>query len=341
MRDFKLCTIALVLGVSQASYASEITELEQCMLREINTGDQNRTVAQIEALCLHQQNETAVEIDGLGVTSQHKGVLSERLARERIAAFNPFVITPHKMNYILPVYNTNSINRDAYESSEGFFDNLEDVEAMFQISMKIPLFENSLFVEGDGLFLGFTLQAWWQIYADNISKPFRETNYQPELFYLTPIGWHPFDGNTALAFGIEHQSNGRSQFLSRSWNRVYMQILFEKENFALSLRPWIRLSEDPKEFEFDPSGDDNPDIEDFMGNFELGFAYKWHNFEFNFQGRQNFSTHNGSAELGFTFPLFGRLRGYATVFSGYGDSMIDYNYSQTRFGLGIVLTDIL
>ena len=101
MRDFKLCTIALVLGVSQASYASEITELEQCMLREINTGDQNRTVAQIEALCLHQQNETAVEIDGLGVTSQHKGVLSERLARERIAAFNPFVITPHKMNYIL------------------------------------------------------------------------------------------------------------------------------------------------------------------------------------------------------------------------------------------------
>ena len=245
------------------------------------------------------------------------------------------------MVLVLFFYNWIELKSDAYQFNDGFFENLDDLEAKFQISLKVPIFESSLFVEGDGLFLGFTLQAWWQIYADNISKPFRETNYQPELFYFTPLGWQPFDGNTAMIVGIEHQSNGRSQLLSRSWNRVYTQFLYEKDDFALSFRPWVRLSEDPKEFEFDPSGDDNPDIEDFMGRFELGLAYKWDDLEFTFMGRRNFATKNGSAELGFTFPLFGRLRGYATAFSGYGESLIDYNYNQTRFGIGVALTSNL
>jgi phospholipase A1 len=205
----------------------------------------------------------------------------------------------------------------------------------------VPLNYNSMLIEGDGLYFAFTIQAWWQIYAENISKPFRETNYQPELFYLAPLEWHPFGGNTGFAVGIEHQSNGRAQNLSRSWNRVFANFLYEKNNFALSFRPWIRLSEDDKEFAFDPNGDDNPDIDDFLGSSELGLVYEWHNLEFSFSGRRNFSTNNGSAEFGFTFPLWGKLRGYATVFTGYGESLIDYNYSQTRFGLGIALNNVL
>ena len=83
---------------------------------------------------------------------------------------------------------------------------------------------NSLFVEGDQVFFGFTLQSWWQIYSDEISKPFRETNYQPEFFYFAPINFHPFGGNSAIIIGAEHQSNGRSQLLSRSWNRLYVTL---------------------------------------------------------------------------------------------------------------------
>ena len=78
-----------------------------------------------------------------------------------------------------------------------------------------------------------------------------------------------------------------------------------------------------------------------MGNFELGMAYKWRNVELSFMGRQNFSTQLGAAELGLTFPLFGNVRGYATAFKGYGESLIDYNYSQTRFGIGLSFNNIL
>jgi phospholipase A1 len=63
--------------------------------------------------------------------------------------------------------------------------------------------------------------------------------------------------------------------------------------------------------------------------------------EFSAEGRHNFSSNKGSAEFGLTFPLWGKLRGYATAFTGYGESLIDYNYSQTRFGLGIALNNVL
>lgn len=72
------------------------------------------------------------------------------------------------MNYILPVYTTNSINKKEYQFFEGYEENLEDMEAMFQISYKVPLNPRDMFVENDALYLGFTLKAWWQVYADNM-----------------------------------------------------------------------------------------------------------------------------------------------------------------------------
>jgi len=331
-----LFTCAFLISVIAVAPVHADSEIESCVMETFYKGDETLTLKQVRELC--QIN--AFEANTGEAESMPTGIISRRLNSERRTQYAPFVITPHKMNYLLPAITTTGINREVYEN-DGIASNLEDIEAKFQLSLKIPLNSSPLFVDGDGLYAGFTLQAWWQIYADNISKPFRETNYQPELFYLAPMGWQPFNGNTSIMLGIEHQSNGRSQGLSRSWNRVYASLFFEKENFALALRPWVRLSEDPKEFELDPKGDDNPDIEDFMGHYELGMVYNWDSLELSFTGRRNFSTNKGAAELGLTFPLWGKIHGYATLFNGYGESMIDYNHKQTRFGLGIALNGVL
>ena len=78
-----------------------------------------------------------------------------------------------------------------------------------------------------------------------------------------------------------------------------------------------------------------------MGYFELNTVYQWRDLELSWQGRQNFSTNKGSLELGITFPLWGKLRGYVLAFDGYGESLIDYNHRQTRFGIGIALNNAL
>ncbi|WP_426359026.1 phospholipase A [Pseudocolwellia sp. HL-MZ19] len=307
------------------------------------------TIKNSQIALTYEQIKEACAIEDVALTPQEiipkkaapKGRLAKRNISEKRNAFDPYVITPHKMNYILPVNYTNKVNREVYAESNDWSESLTNTEAKFQISIKVPLNKQSIFTPYDGIFFGFTLQSWWQVYSDGISKPFRETNYQPELFYYAPLDLTLFEGNTGFAVGIEHQSNGRTQGLSRSWNRAYVNFLYEKDNFTFSFQPWWRLPESDKEFFLDPEGDDNPDISDFMGYFHVATVYKWDVYEFTFIGRENFVTHNGGMELGLTFPLWGKLRGYLQYTNGYGESLIDYNHSQQTLGLGIALTNVL
>jgi phospholipase A1 len=338
MQFFILAVISsvLVAGVSSAREITDITpptekELarDNCLLTKLKLAAPHTSVAEIKAACDVELIPKAF----------NRGVVSKRVIAEREVEFNPYVITPHKMNYILPAVVTDSFNQTPYQAVPEFANNFEDIEAKYQISLKVPLTADDIFTDNDKLYFGLTVQSWWQIYANNISKPFRETNYQPEIMYFAPTDWHPFDGNVAVIVGLEHQSNGRSQLLSRSWNRVYSEIVFEKGNFAASLRPWYRIKEEHKKTPTSAKGDDNPDILDYMGHFELGLGYKWHHYEFTALGRQNFATHKGALELGVTFPLWGKLEGYLQYFSGYGESLIDYNHSQHKVGLGIALSN--
>lgn len=313
---------------------------EQCVFSTIKTTTEKITLKEVESQC---EKQVASKVLNENEDKDFElGALVNRLIKEKKTSINPYILTPHLMNYILPVSITNAINRDAYEEVSTWQDDLKNTETKFQISLKVPLLSGNLFNDVDQVFFAFTLKSWWQIYADEISRPFRETNYQPEFFYLSPINFHPFHGNSILAFGLVHQSNGHSQLLSRSWNRLYVNYLYEKNNFALSLRPWYRIPESEKTTPDDGVGDDNPDIIDYMGHFDLSMVYKYtDNIELTFKGRNNFATHKGFVEVGMTFPLWGKLKGYTQFSSGYGDSLIDYNYNQKRFGIGIALSSLL
>jgi len=108
----------------------------------------------------------------------------------------------------------------------------------------------------------------------------------------------------------------------------------------VSFRPWWRIPEGDKVTTPEESGNDNPDITDYMGHFELIGAYKWQEFEFAFTGRRNFSENKGGMELGMTFPLTGKLKGYVQYNQGYGESLIDYNHYQKRIGIGVAITEL-
>ena len=268
----------------------------------------------------------------------------ERIERERAVQDNRSVLLAHKRNYILPLTYTSHPNDDVFEpGSSDFGEDLDNVEMQFQLSIKAALSEN-LFVDGDALLVGFTVRAFWQAYNKDISAPFRETNYEPEVYWATPVPWEILGGDAAFVIlGLSHQSNGRSQLFSRSWNRVYATVGWERWRYVFALKTWWRIPEDDKDDPLDPEGDDNPDIEDYLGNFEFTTAYRRNDQEFSVMLRNNLDRdeNRGAIQVDYTFPLKRRFRGYIQYFNGYGDSLIDYNADIERIGVGILLSDLL
>ena len=308
--------------------------LSACMTQMMEQASDSTTMGELRAKCAERiENETPA------VQDQQPAVVDDRFKQDKQNVLQPFTLMAHKPNYFL----MGAYNSDGY-SSEFFqeqFDDpsleFDDTETQFQISIKVPLWVN-LFNTVD-VYGAYTNRSFWQLYNSDLSAPFRETNHEPEAWVQFTPGWEIFGfRNVANSFGFVHQSNGRGGVLSRSWNRVYANFIFERGNFALGFKPWIRISEDAID-------DDNPDITDYLGHYELRAAYKWGGHVFSAMSRNNLESgfDNGAVELGWSFPLwkYPYLKGYIQYFRGYGESLIDYDQHVNRIGIGISLTDWL
>ncbi|KAB2319940.1 phospholipase A [Betaproteobacteria bacterium SCN1] len=247
-----------------------------------------------------------------------------------------FLFRPHKPNYFLPVKFSNRPNNMPFHNALGQTGlGLDAVETELQLSFKVKAMEGVFGHDDFDLWFGYTTTSYWQAYNDTISSPFRETNYEPEamLVWRTDYSLAGFRGRF-VNFGLVHQSNGRGETLSRSWNRAYAQLGFERGNLAVLVRPWYRIPENDRK-------DDNPDIGKSLGHGDLQLVYRDGRQSYSLLLRNNLRRENnrGAFELSWRFPLYGRLSGYVQFFSGYGESLIDYDHVQQTLGFGISLTE--
>ncbi|PKG59079.1 phospholipase [Shewanella sp. Choline-02u-19] len=289
-----------------------------------------------------EPTEVASKTEDIEVKKQ-TSLVAARVSKEIATADLPYVITPHKVNYILPVTYNSSPNMEPFaEEVKDTPFTMDNVEAKFQISFKFPLWHN-VFGDNGHLFAAYTNQSYWQVYNKEISSPFRETNHEPEIFMIFTNDWQvgPLQ-NSFWGVGAVHQSNGQAGSLSRSWNRLYGMMIFDSGPFALEAKAWWRIPEDEKETPTSPSGDDNPDIMDYMGNLEFTGVYGLDEHRFSLMVRNYIQKPNyGAVEFTWSYPIMGNLRLYTQYFNGYGESLIDYNSHNQRIGIGISINDIL
>ena len=263
--------------------------------------------------------------------------VKKRMDREDLLFDYQFAILPHRQTYILPYTYNEDPNEEPFSPIAGATSEnqqLDNAEAKFQISFKVPLVDDFL-IDDSTLWMGYTQLSLWQVYNSDASAPFRETNYEPEIFWTIPTDKQILGANLeSVSVGFVHQSNGRGELLSRSWNRVYANFVLARDRWAFAFKPWYRIPEDEKD-------DDNPDIDDYVGYADFYAAYKWNDMTLSTQLRNNFrSTDNHtSVNLALSFPLPGRLNGYIEYVNGYGETLIDYNHRNKRIGIGVILND--
>lgn len=263
--------------------------------------------------------------------------IDQRIQQEQESSENNFSLIPHKPNYLLPFnYNDKIQSYDVYDDIVSS-DEIQPYEVKFQISFKTPLLTDIANLPLS-LFAGYTQVSYWQAYNSDYSSPFRETNYEPELF----AAWKQDiklteDWKFKLAtLNFTHQSNGASEPLSRSWNRIESRLIFENHDLAVSLTSWYRIQESSSE-------DDNPDLLDYYGHGKINAVYTANDNTISVTSRNNLESgfNKGSVELNWSFPIGGKVRGYLQRFSGYGNSLIEYNKYTNTIGLGVSLTDWL
>ncbi|MFH2034917.1 MAG: phospholipase A [Candidatus Zixiibacteriota bacterium] len=226
-------------------------------------------------------------------------------------------LTLHKEMFLLPF---------TYSSE---YDN-QQIEAVFQVSAKHRIF-------GTRLYFAYTQISFWQAYDSENSAPFRETNYNPELFYR----FKPFKyegGRIGADLGFEHESNGQIPPVSRSWNLFYLCPYYQKANFLIYFKFRYRVPEESKKTPDDPEGDDNPDITDFYGYNDINLYYKLpHNNSVHIKGYGNIATGKGGFFAMYSIPIPKSENSFFTIriSHGFGESLVDYNKSLSRVGIGI------
>ncbi len=252
----------------------------------------------------------------------------------------------------LSVVGADSVNRQPTSSADNRSAtssvNYSNTETRLQLSMRTKIAQGLLTAgdteRKDSLWFAYSQQSYWQLFSGDISRPFRTTDHEPEVIYVYPSDAKlPFDWRLRYTgAGLVHQSNGQPLPLSRSWNRAYLMAGAELDKrWMVQARVWKRLPENA-------NSDDNPGIENTIGRGELKTMW-------NFNQQHSFGVtwltslrqqSNGSTRLEWLRTIGSRddggksnLRLHTQLFTGYGDSLIDYNRKRTVFSVGLSLLD--
>lgn len=217
-------------------------------------------------------------------------------------------------------------------------------KSKFQVSFKYKLFNGPFGSQGlnsflDGFHLAYTQTSFWDLRSN--SKPFDDSSYKPELFYLVPkidleLPWVTIFG---IQGGFQHESNGKGGDESRSTNYIYIKpimaiSLFDDAYLTVAPKLWVYVNND---------NETNPDLADYRGYFDL-------QVEAGVPMGLCLDTHTRWAEAGpsiqadLSYPLTSffnnglNLYLHFQYFNGYAERLKAYNEKEEIFRIGFSLS---
>lgn len=230
--------------------------------------------------------------------------------------------------YLLPLYFSIS----ELPSPPGAKAKYSKFESKLQVSFK-TLVTKDMFA-GIGFYFAYTQTTFFQIYSPQLSSPFRDNDFTPELIlYRTFYVDSTIPSIYNLRFGYSHTSNGEGvdEFgfkKSRGMDRVFLELDYSIENFTAALKTWIFAR-------FDPF-----DIRDYIGYSSLKLKYdlfNTHHFILSIGNLfHNYAKYKGNVRFEYRYD-FDKFGIYAQYFYGYNDNIYQYNIKTEHIGIGIAI----
>lgn len=207
-------------------------------------------------------------------------------------------------------------------------------DCKFQVSVRQRL-TNSVLPFRTHIFLTYTQKAYWDIYRE--SFPFRDINYNPTIGVGRPL----VRNNRLLGFiglEFEHESNGKDEDASRSWNKVSLgATLVFRDRWILQSKLWAPIVD----------GDNNSDIVQYSGYGFMALTYSSLKKKYNVScvvTNRSGGFLNANVMLNFSVRMFSNedIYFYVEYYDGYGESMLDYKEYRQRIRAGIsIKTNLL
>ena len=316
-----LLTAFSLLFASPQLYAAQDDAVNLCLQEQVLIPENDtQTVGQLRAHCV------AI----LSPSEPGDERIAESVAQTNI--MRPYSFADDMRSGFVQAYKNNYISVGKMRNQNGqapFSGKTLDIK--FELGMKFGIFPD---VDGleplSPLKFGYSQRSWWDISED--SAPFKEHNYNPEIFWdFTEALARPSSKPRLHIFdlvGIEHQSNGLDGVNSRSWDRVYAsRNLRISEAWSWTFKYWQAMN----------LGGFNEDIEDYLGSAEVTT-----HFDINNWARLNLKTLLGrksdklSYQLDLIVPMSRWInsRFFLSYYNGYGEALITYNKKTSSIRAG-------
>lgn len=201
-------------------------------------------------------------------------------------------------------------------------------DVKFQLSFMFRLTEATLPWKSY-LFLMYTQKTFWNVFQNSL--PMRDINFNPGIGWAKPFfSKDRYMGKLTLL--LEHESNGRDEEASRSWNKISLcGSTIIDEWLMVHAKFWIPLID----------GSENRDILKYCGIYQGGVMVTTPNKEWSWGltwvKRQGWNLNmNTIWEVSWRVSDKMNLNLYAQYYNGYGENLIDYKQFHSRLRVGLV-----
>ena len=211
---------------------------------------------------------------------------------------------------------------------------VHNTNVKFQISISQKLTRSTL-PWGTYLYLYYTQKVFWNILEN--SMPMTDLNFNPGIGIAKPIySNHRYIGKATLQ--IEHESNGRDNAESRSWNKISLgaNIIID-QNLIVHGKFWIPIVD----------GVNNKDILKYCGIYQVGTSIMSNNRRWSgnivLVKRQSWNLFNFNTVLELAFRISRSQNQFLFLqyYNGYGEGLLDYKKFHSQLRLGFVIKPVL